>query len=576
MTEFESPFGPLPHIPDDVTLPQFLLDSTHPRRPVRKEGIPWLIEDATGRRIGFEEIRARVDGLANALSLKWSIREDEVVCIFSPNHVDYPVAIYAVHRLGAIVTAANPAYNAAELEYQLSTTKTVSIIVHPAFLPAALEAASKCSIPAERIILLSDSQSSKSKDVHPHLDDLIAYGLSQKPNFVERRLAKGEAKTKLAFLSFSSGTTGKPKAVAIPHYAPIANVLQMTPSQKLNENYTSWDKQRYRPGDVCSAVLPFFHIYGLVVNMSFMLFAGLTLVVISKYDHARFLESIHKYRITHLLVVPPQVVLLCKHPATKKYDLSHVRFLMSGAAPLSKELTQQLLKVLPNAEIGQGYGMTETSTTICMVPWNQRIGTLGSGGQFVAGIRARVLKEDGSLATYGEQGELHVSGPAMALRYSNNPEATNETFVDGWVRTGDEVVIDKNNDVYIVDRLKEIMKVRGFQVAPAELEGHLLQHPAVADTCVVGVPDEYSGEVPLAFVVLHQEIARKAASNSTEAAKLKEDIKKWVTDHKVHYKKLAGGVEFVDVIPKNPSGKLLRRLLRDKAKELRVPVKAKL
>ncbi|KAG5647554.1 hypothetical protein DXG03_008907 [Asterophora parasitica] len=219
-----------------------------------------------------------------------------------------------------------------------------------------------------------------------------------------------------------------------------------------------------------------------------------------------------------------------------------------------------------------------------MLPPAQKIATIGSAGQLIPGIVARVVKEDGSLAQEGEQGELVVTGPSMALRYMNNEAAyvkplqlrvtfltsisTKETFVDGWVHTGDEVII-KNNEIYVVDRLKEIMKVRGFQVAPAELEGHLLLHPDVADACVVSIPDDYSGELPLAYIVLSEQAVRRVGGNAQAATHLKGVLAKHVADAKVAYKQLAGGVEFIDAIPKNPSGKMLRRVLREQARKLK-------
>ncbi|KAH9960787.1 amp dependent CoA ligase [Lactifluus volemus] len=566
MTEFISSGGPLPHIPDNLTLTQFILDSTHEYRPVRPQGVPWLIEDATGRKIGLEEIKPRVSGLANALSLKWGIRENDVVCIFSPNHVDYPTVIWAVHRLGAIVTGANPLYTPEELTYQISAAKATVLVVHPDALKCALAAAEKAGIPFDRVIPLDTFHGQRQHAVAPDLHELIVYGLAHKPNFVERRLNPGEGKTKVAFLSFSSGTTGKPKAVEISHYAPIANMIQMATWWNINDDSVPSEVRRVRAGDVALAVLPFFHIYGLVVNLHFFLFCGMSIVVVPKFDFIKFLESVQRHRATHLLVVPPMVILFCKHPATKKYDLSHVRLLFSGAAPLSAALNEAITRIMPQAHVGQGYGMTETSTSVSMAPLSQKVGTFGSAGQLIPGVRARVVKVDGTLAKAGEPGELVIKTPSLALRYLNDEKATAETFVgDGWIRTGDEVIIDKNNDMFIVDRLKEFLKVRGFQVAPAELEGHLLEHPDITDTCVVGLSDEYSGEVPLAFVVLSASAAKRASQSEAETAKIKDSILKHVADKKAPYKRLAGGVEFIDAIPKNPSGKLLRRVLREKA-----------
>ncbi|KAI0943151.1 hypothetical protein AcV7_002378 [Taiwanofungus camphoratus] len=571
MTEIHGPGGPLPPVPDHLTLAQFMLDYHHVSKPVvaAEQSNPWLIEDATGRQITYQEIRTRTQGLANALSSRWGIGEDDAVCIFSPNHVDYPVAIWAVHRLGAIITAANPSYTAGELEHQLAATKTKLLIVHPWSHAVALAAAQAVGLSPDRIVLfapLADLPSSRTS--HPTVDELVAEGLAQPPRFVERRLAPGEARTKLAFLSFSSGTTGKPKAVCIPHYAPIANVIQK--AHLANMQPLPWEERRWRPGDIGIAVLPFFHIYGLVAVMHFSLFYGGTIVVIPKFNFVEMLKSIERHRINYLSVVPPMVVLLCKHPAVKDYDHSSLRSLTCGAAPLSAELTRQLAERFPNVSIGQGYGMTETSTTVAFPQSDQKIGTLGSAGRLIPGIVARVVKPDGTLAGYGEPGQLVVRGPAMALGYLNNEEATKETFVDGWVHTGDEVIINKGAELFIVDRIKELLKVRGYQVAPAELEGHLLDHPDVSDVCVVGVPDDYSGELPLAFVVPSLAALERIQKDPAEADKIRAALAKHVADAKVHYKRLAGGVVFLDAIPKNPSGKLLRRVLRERARELKV------
>jgi len=301
----------------------------------------------------------------------------------------------------------------------------------------------------------------------------------------------------------------------------------------------------------------------------------LSLVVIERFSFVEFLKTIVRHRITHLLIVPPQMVLICKHPAVKNFDLSHIKFCLCGAAPVSAELTQQFMQTLPNCSMGQGYGLTETCTSVALIPPSQRIGTIGSAGQLLPGIETRVVKANGQLALPGEPGELVVKGPSMAIGYLNNDKATKETFIDGWIHTGDEVVIKENRELFIVDRLKEIIKVRGFQVAPAELEGHLLNHPDVADVCVVGIPDDFSGELPLAFVVAETNAAKRLAADPQGAEKLKSTLMKHVADHKVPYKHLTD-LEFVDSVPKNPSGKLLRRVLRDKARATRTPAKARM
>ncbi|KAF4606510.1 hypothetical protein EYR38_000564 [Pleurotus pulmonarius] len=514
-----------------------MLDYKHPCMPHRPDNVPWLTEDHSGRSIGFQEIKSRTHGLANAMSIKWNIKENDVVCIFSPNHTDYPICVWATHTLGAIITPANPGYTPDELVHQLRTTKAALIFVHCDALSTVLTAAKRARIPEDRIVLLHNPQKTTAPHGAENVNDLVTFGLGHDTNYMEKRFKKGESKRHLAFLSFSSGTTGKPKAVSIPHYSVIANIIQIAAHYNIGSRIS--EPCPFSPGDVATAVLPFFHIYGLVVNMHFMLF----------------------------------------HPAMRGVDLSHVKWTVCGAAPLSGELVKQVIKVLPNASIGQGYGLTETCTSIAMYPPEQRIGTIGSAGTLIPGVRARVVKADGSLGKAGEVGELVVTGPSMSLGYPDNAQATKETFIDGWVRTGDEVMINKNSELFVLDRVKEIFKVRGYQVAPAELEGHLLMHPYVADACVVSILDEYSGELPLAYVVLDKSVEEHIRDPKT-AAKLRNEIAKHVSDTKVQYKWLAGGVEFIDAIPKNPSGKILRRVLRDKARaaraNLHAPLQAKL
>ncbi|OCH94731.1 phenylacetyl-CoA ligase [Obba rivulosa] len=555
-------------IPDDLTIPQFFLDTSHAARPDRGAEIPCLIEEDTGRNIYFDELRARTFGLANALSLRWRIGEGDVVCILSPNHIDYTVAIWAIHRLGATVTAAEPSFSTVEeIAHALKATNSSFIVVHPDFLKAAIAAARSADIPIYRIILFDAPSSSNIPASHPVLSNLIQDGLKLEAQFEEKRLNAGDAKSKVAFLSFSSGTSGLPKATAISHYALIANVIQRAVHNKVNEEYVQLDEQRFRPGDISAAVLPLFHIFG-VTNIHFMLFCGMSTVVMPKFDFQGMLKSIVRHCITHLFLVPAQIVLLCKNPAVKKYDLSCVRFCLSGSGPLPTNLAQLLTTIFPNASICHSYGLTELGTTVSMTSVSQRMAIPGSSGLLLPGISTRVMTEDGCVAAPGEQGELWIKGPSMAMGYADDQTATLETFVDGWMRTGDLVYI-KDDEVFVVDRLKEIFKVRGFQVSPAELECHILSHPDVADVCVVGVPDEYSGEVAMAFVVLHPDAAAQSRRDLKESRKAKMGIMKHVVDAKANYKWLSGGVEFVDTLPRTATGKLLRRQLRNQARESR-------
>lgn len=302
-------------------------------------------------------------------------------------------------------------------------------------------------------------------------------------------------------------------------------------------------------------------------NLLFQLYCGSSLVVMPKFSFTGMLQSIVKYKITNLFLVPPIAVMLCQRPEAKKADLSSLRTIMSSAAPLSIERFKQLTALLPQATILQCYGLTEAGM-VGMETNGGRDKPSGSIGVLIPGIVARVHRADGTYAGFNDPGELIVKTNSMASGYSNNEEASKETFVNGWVRTGDEVTINESMEIFIVDRLKEMLKVRGFQVAPAEMEAHLAEHPFVSDVCVVGIPHEFHGELPFAFIIPEKKTAALIAKYPEEEAKLKDIIAKHVTDHKVPYKAISGGIEFVNSVPRGESGKLLRRVARDDAKKL--------
>ncbi|KAF9047218.1 amp dependent CoA ligase [Rhodocollybia butyracea] len=557
--EFHSLTGPTPSIPDNLSVPQFLLHHKHSIRPSRSQGTPWFIDGASGRKIQEQEVILRTACLASGLQSAYRLEEDSVVLIFSPNHMDYPICIWAVHRLLGIVSLANPTFTQSELVHQLRQTRPALIILNAQTVDTVKAAAHEVGLSLNRLVVL-DNTAAVTNVVS--IDDLIRIGMAR-PIFEGRSLCAGEGKQKLAFLSPSSGTTGVPKLVAISHYAAIANCLQIAAHNKVGKDYTSWEKQRYRPGDVCIAVLPFYHMYGLDIVLNLIMFCAMTLVIVPKFQLEPFLESIDRYQVTHLMLVPPQVLLLCKEPGVKKYDLSKVRMVLCAGSSLTAELAEQLYKLLPMAQIGQAYGATEATGVVSIWPVGQHHGI--SGGELIPGIVARLIKKDGSLAGYNEPGELHVKTPSAALGYYGNVKATDETFVDGWINTGDLVQLNETHEVIFIERVKEIMKVRGFQVSPAELEGCILDHPWIADAGVVSIPDDYSGEVPLAFVVPVPNIM-----NKINTLQLKESVMKHVATRKAPFKHLAR-VEIIGDIPRNPSGKLLRRVLR-----ARLPIYSKL
>ncbi|PYN67773.1 MAG: 4-coumarate--CoA ligase family protein, partial [Candidatus Rokuibacteriota bacterium] len=345
-------------------------------------------------------------------------------------------------------------------------------------------------------------------------------------------------------LPYSSGTTGLPKGVMLTHHNLVANLCQC-------EGMRNWEC--FREPDTVISVLPFFHIYGLVVIMKLGLANGSTIVSMPRFDMLEFLGAVQKYRVTILPLMPPIVLGMVKHPAVAQFDLSTVRMVFSGAAPLGEAIARELSQKL-GCPVVQGYGMTEASPVTHLSPTKDAPMKPGSAGCVIPNTEVKLADvTSGREVAQGEEGEVLIRGPQIMKGYLNRPEDTAASIdPEGWYHTGDVGYVDPDGWFFIVDRTKELIKYKGLQVAPAELEAVLLTHPAILDAAVIRKADEEAGEVPKAFVVLKPD----AASRVTTA----EAITAFVTERVAPHKRIRH-LEFIDQIPKSASGKILRRLL---------------
>ncbi|RGP63269.1 putative phenylacetyl- ligase [Fusarium sporotrichioides] len=583
------PFDP----PDSVTVPEFVFREDGVRKPHSRSRNPFTC-GISGKTYTTVKVIERQKLLARALAkrLGYDIREgtewDRVVALYSVNTIDYITMTHAVHRLNGIVTPASAAYSAPELEHQLRSSGANALFTCVPLLEVALQAAKAAGIPEDRIFLLP-VPGAESKQPFKTIDDLVAEG-TDAPELKPLDWIKGQGERQVAYLCYSSGTSGLPKAVQITHRNVIANVLQATIQNEEGRKAAGVDAQ------IQLGLLPLSHIYGLVPVAHYGIYNGDETIILPKFDLKLLLSAIQRFKIQQMALVPPIFIqMMSSYAECQKYDLSTVRFIFSGAAPLGKETTLDLNKHWPSWRICQGYGLTETSPVVTST--SELDIDPGSSGTLLPGLKAKLIDVEGKEVTeYNKPGELYVQGPTVVLGYLNNAKATSETFVhhdDGrWMRTGDEVIVRKSpkgtEHFVVVDRIKELIKVKvktlllhvlnpiidtskqGHQVAPAELEAHLLTHPLVDDCAVIQVPDLRAGEVPKAFVVKAPQAKGKSDDEVTQS------INKHVEEHKARHKWLKGGIEFIDVIPKSPSGKILRRLLRDREKQARKEKGAKL
>ncbi|KAK5198537.1 hypothetical protein LTS03_008900 [Exophiala xenobiotica] len=495
------------------------------------------------RHYTWADVKDGATAFGGGLRNLWDWQRGDALTIFAPNDVDFAAIVYGVFYAGGIVSPANPAYSADELSFQLINSESKAIVTTVDFLQTALKAAKKSNIPEDRVILLGQGRDPSHRCKHWS-------NIRKTSGSTRYRRRKMDPDKDLAFLVYSSGTTGLPKGVMLSHRNIIADLLMIKAS--MGKWYSSGQ-------DKILGVLPFYHIYGLTGLVQQPLHRGIELVVMPAFNLEVFLKAVQEHKITFIYVAPPVIVRLARDSLVDKYDLSSIKMITSGAAPLTRELVDAVHKRL-KIKINQAYGLSETSPMTHTQPWDEWYASVGSVGKMFPSMKAKYMSPDGDELGPGQTGELWLAGPNIFKGYWKNEAATKEAITpEGYFKTGDVGFQDKDHNFYITDRVKELIKYKGFQVAPAELEGKLMDHPYINDVAVIGVNDDHQHtEVPRAYVV---------AAEGKNSEKEAEEIVKWLEGKVANHKRLRGGVRFIDEIPKSAAGKILRRILKDKAKE---------
>jgi len=489
---------------------------------------PAVIDAATRRGLTYGELRSAVERFAGGLA-RIGVGRGDVVAILLPNLPEYPVVFLGTAMAGAVSTTLNPAYTTNEIAPQLADSGAKAVVT----TPECVEKVRAAVRPGVRLVVLGDGA-----------PDAVAYDqLLHDAGPLPAAVALDPAED-LATLPYSSGTTGLPKGVMLTHRSLVANAVQCEPILSGREH------------DTALAVAPFFHIMGMTVLMLGGLCRGATLVTLPRFDFVAFLRAIEEHRVTSTIVPPPVMIALAKHPVVDDHDLSSLEMLGSGGAPLGAEVQVACAERL-GCRTGQGWGMTELAGAGALSPPPEAGEDVpGTVGWCVAGSELRVVDPaTGEDVDGGEPGELWYRGPNVMKGYLHNPGATAATLTeDGWCRTGDIARVDEQGFVRIVDRLKELIKYKAYQVAPAEIEAVLLSHPLVADAVVVASPDEEAGEVPKAFLVL---------KDGVEPEGTVTEVLAHVAERVAPYKRIRR-YELIDAVPRTPSGKIIRRGLLER------------
>ncbi len=493
-----------------------------------------LIDGSTGAVTTYRQLAGQILALGGGLSAR-GVGIGEVCAILCPNIPAFVTVFHGIMRAGATATTINTLYTEHEIESQLSDSKATHLFTLSMFLPQADAAAAAVGMPAENVVLIDGSA-----DVLPErtsLRSLLITGAS--PPELDLDPA-----THLAVLPYSSGTSGRAKGVMLTHRNLVSNIAQGGSVIGVSRN------------DKILAVLPFFHIYGMNVLMNGALYRKAPIITMPKFDLPEFLRIVAELKATYIYIAPPIAVALAKHPMVDQYDTSSIRIIFSGAAPLDEALGIAVATRL-GCTVRQGYGMSEMSPVSHTIPEDRDDIPLGTVGVTLPNMECKIVDPatgeeiDVPASGVSAPGELWCKGPNVMVGYLADPEATAQTLdADGFLHTGDVATVTSDGYVSIVDRVKELIKYKGYQVPPAELEAVLLTHPKIADAAVIGVLDEDHEEIPKAFVVLQAGAELSA-----------DDVIAYVAERVAPHKKVRR-VEFIPVIPKSSSGKILRRELR--------------
>ncbi|KFY04165.1 hypothetical protein V491_09446 [Pseudogymnoascus sp. VKM F-3775] len=496
----------------------------------------------SGRQYTYNNVRKTASQFGSAMTKYWAWQKNDVLAVFSPNSIDTPAIIWGCQWAGGIVSPANPGYTSAELTLHLRDSGAKALLTVKGLLSTALEAMEAAGLSKSRILLIGNEED-ECGQVN-HFTSLLQFA---DPN--QSRVIINPS-TDLAFLVYSSGTTGLPKAVMLSHTNIVSNLAMVN----------TVDGEMLKSGrDRILSVLPYYHIYGLMFLVHLPIYIGVESVVLARFDIQRFCSIIQSHRITYTYVAPPIVLRLAKDALVDNYDLSSLRMITSGAAPLTRELIIAVYDRL-GIPTKQAYGLSETSPATHVQSWDSWKTALGSVGQALPNLIVKYVDANGTEAPEGSAGEIWIKGPTVFKGYLNNPRATSEAITeDGYFRTGDIGFEDKNGNMFITDRMKELIKYKGSQVAPAELEGVLTCHPKVKDAAIVGTyVAAIASEVPLGYVV-------PMPGTTTDEATAME-IVDWLATQVVKTKQLRGGIVWIDDIPKSASGKILRRVLKVNSK----------